>query len=296
MGEMMRGIFPVLQSPFGENDALDIESLRREVDFCVEMGSHGLVYPVLSSEFQFLTHEERRLGVEAVIDANRGRLPVVAGVAGASTAIAVDYARHAAGAGADAIIALPPYVSAASSDELVTYFRAIAAAADRPVFVQNNLPGMRSAFIARLVREIDNVGYVKEEAPPSAHNISGLFEALDGVAVGVFGGAGGRWMLSELERGASGFMPAAPVIEVYVQIWDAWQAGDSRKARNLFDRLLPFVNLAALLGVPVNKEVLVRRGVFATARMRQPGAVRLDEFDLREIDEVLARLQPLLRS
>ncbi len=295
MNDMMRGIFPVLQSPFREDDALDLESLRREVDFCVEMGSHGLVYPVLSSEFQFLTDEERRTGVEAVIDANRGRIPVVAGVAGASAAIAIDYARHAADMGADAVIALPPYVSTASKDEQFAYFRGIAVAADRPVFVQHNLPDMDSAFIARLVREIDNVGYVKEEAPPSAHNISGLFEALDGVDVGVFGGASGRWMLSELERGASGFMPATQVVEIYVQIWDAWQSGDSRKARDLLDRLMPLINLTALLGLTFNKEVLVRRGVFATARMRQPGAVKLDEFDLREIDEVLTRLEPLLR-
>ena len=290
----MRGIFPVLQSPFGEDDVLDIESLRRQVDFCADMGSHGLVYPVLSSEFQFLTDEERRVGIEAVIDANRGRIPVVAGVGGASAPIAVEYARHAADAGADAVIALPPYVSAAPRDELIAYFHAIAAAVDCPVFVQHNLPDMDSPFIARLVREIDNVSYVKEETPPSAHNISGLFEALDGGGVGVFGGASGRWMLSELERGASGFMPAVPVIEVYVQIWDAWQAGDSRKARELFDRLLPFVNLMTLLGLAVYKEVLVRRGVFVTARVRQPGAVRLDDFDLREIDEVLARLEPLL--
>ena len=116
MNDMMRGIFPVLQSPLREDDALDLDSLRREVDFCVEMGSHGLVYPVLSSEFQFLTDEERRSGVEAVIDANRGRIPVVAGVAGASAAIAIDYARHAADMGADAAIALPPYVSTASKD------------------------------------------------------------------------------------------------------------------------------------------------------------------------------------
>ena len=292
----MRGIFPVLQSPFSEDDALDIESLRREVDFCVDMGSHGLVYPVLSSEFQFLTEEERRVGVEAVIDANRGRIPVVAGVAGASTAIAVEYAGHAGGAGADAVIALPPYVSTGSRDELSAYFRAIAAAVDCPVFVQHNLPDMDSAFIARLVCEIDNLSYVKEETPPSAHNVSGLFEALKGVNVGVFGGASGRWMLSELERGATGFMPAVPVVEVYVQIWDAWQAGDSQRARDLFDRLLPFVNLMTLLGLAVYKEVLVRRGVFVTAWVRQPGAVRLDQFDLRELDEVLARLESLLRS
>lgn len=296
MNNMMRGIFPVLQSPFAKDDTLDIESLRSQVDFCVQRGSHGLVFPVLASEFQFLTDAERRAGVEAVVDANGGRVPVVAGVAGTSTAIAVEYARHAAGAGADAVIALPPYVSSASQDELVDYFRAIATAAERPVFVQNNPPGVPPASVARLIREIENVDYVKEEAPPSAHNISDILENLQGANVGVFGGASGRWMLSELERGASGFMPAAFTVEVYVDIWDAWQGGDSRRARDLFDRLMPLINLTGLLGISAYKELLVRRGVFATARMRQPGATRLDQFDVREIDEVLARLDPLLRK
>ena len=102
-------------------------------------------------------------------------------------------------------------------------------------------------------------------------------------------------MLSELRRGASGFMPATEMTDVHVQIWDAWHAGKAELARELFNRLLPLINLLGLLGLAACKEVLVRRGVFSSTATRIPGSIRLDDEDRRELDAVLADLQPLLR-
>ena len=88
-------------------------------------------------------------------------------------------------------------------------------------------------------------------------------------------------------------MPAAEAIDVHVQVWDAWQRGDRAGARRLFNQLLPLINLILILGLPLCKEVLVRRGVFTSAAMRTPGSGRLDDGDRRELDAVLADLQPL---
>ena len=114
--------------------------------------------------------------------------------------------------------------------------------------------------------------------------------------MGVFGGYYGRWMLSELARGATGFMPAADTVDVHVQVWEAWQRGDTASAREIFNRLLPLINLSVLLETALLKEVLVRRGVFASTRMRQPGALQLDDADHAELDAILENLQPLLRA
>ena len=78
-------------------------------------------------------------------------------------------------------------------------------------------------------------------------------------------------MLSEMRRGASGFMPAAEAIDVHVQIWDAYQAGDERRARDIFNLLLPQINLIMAVGLNVCKEILVRRGVIESARLRGEG-------------------------
>ena len=295
MSNHLRGIFPVLQTPLDAQGRLDIVSLQSQVAFCIAAGAHGLVYPVLGSEFQFLSDRERQQMVAVVLQAAQGRVPVVVGVAGPSAAVALEHAAHAAQIGASALIALPPYISAGSPEEVLDYYQAISQAAPLPIFVQNSAPGLAPAFLLRLLREVENVHYIKEEMPPSAHHVSAVVAAVGQESWGIFGGAFGRWMLSELRRGASGFMPAAEVTDVYVQIWDAFQAGDEAAARHIFNRLLPLINLLLLLGLPVCKEVLVRRGVFRAAGMRTPGSIALDADDQRELSIILDDLRPLFR-
>lgn len=295
MSEPLRGIFPVVLTPFAEDGSIDGEALAREVDFSVAAGTHGLVFPVLASEFQYLSDAERHAAVEVVVRQAGGRVPVVAGVAAPTPRAAAEHAAHAAGCGADAVIALPPYPEQPSRDEAEVYYRAIAEAAGRPAFIQHTHAGMDAAFIERLLGDIPHLEYVKEESDPSAHQISALVARCGTMSSGVFGGAHGRWMLSELRRGATGFMPATEMTDIHVQIWDAWQAGDRELARELFNRLLPLINLLGLLGLAACKEVLVRRGVFRSTASRIPGSTKLDAEDRHELDAILADLQPLLR-
>ncbi|MFC1525979.1 dihydrodipicolinate synthase family protein [Candidatus Latescibacterota bacterium] len=295
MAEILRGIFPVLQTAVRENGDVDPEGLEREVDFCARAGAHGVVFPVLGSEFQYLTETERQQLVEVVVKAADGRLPVVAGAAGTTQAHAVECARHAASVGADAVIALPPYLAGANREEIRAYYGAVSEAAQRPVFIQHSQAGMDPGFLSEMLNEMEWVQYVKEEQPPSAHNISGVLAGVGDQCRGVFGGGHSRWMMSELERGAAGFMPAAEATDVHVQIWDAWESGDRAAARALYNQLLPLINQILLLGLPLCKEILVRRGVFTSAAMRTPGSGQLDDGDRRELDAVLADLQPLFR-
>jgi 4-hydroxy-tetrahydrodipicolinate synthase len=296
MADNLTGIFPVLQTPFTASGEVDRDSLVRQVQFCASAGCHGVVYPVLGSEFQFLTTAERTQMVTEVVGAAAGRLPVVAGVAGASAPIAEEHARSAAAANVDAVIALPPYIAAASREEIVDYYTRVATAAAVPVFIQHSHAGMDAALLARLLREVEQIRYIKEEMHPSAHQISAVLAQVGSECSGVFGGAHGRWMLSELRRGASGFMPAVEAADVHVRIWETYQRGDEAGARRLFNALLPLINLTLILGLRVCKEVLVRRGVIATAAMRQPGCMHLDADDQAELDRILEDLAPLMPS
>jgi len=293
--QRLRGIFPVLQTPLDGRDRIDDEALACQVDFAVACGAHGVVYPVLGSEFQFLTDSERRRLVKLVVQQMAGRVPVVVGVAAPVAAAAAEYAAHAVEVGADAVVALPPYIASASREELFAYYATIAEAAQLPVMIQHSFAGLDSALLSRLLNEVEHVRYVKEEMAPSAHHISGVVAGAGEECWGVFGGALGRWMISEMRRGAVGFMPATEVTDVYVQIWDAFQGGDERAARAMFNRLLPEINLAGMLGMQVCKEVLVRRGIIPTARMREPGCVELDQEDHRELDRILEDIEPLFR-
>jgi len=295
MNERLQGIFPVLQTPLDAAGNLDTGSLEREVDFCIAAGAHGLVYPALGSEMQYLSDRERQQLVEVVLGAAAGRAPVVVAVSAPSAAIAAEHARHAAHAGAPALMALPPYITPGAPDEILGYYRAIAQAADLPIVVQNAAPGMAPALLVRLLNEIGQIRYIKEEASPSAHNISAVLGAVGERCHGIFGGAFGRWMLSELRRGARGFMPAAEVTDVYVQVWEAFERGDEARARAIFNLILPLINQLMLLGLRVSKAVLVRRGIFQSTQMRLTGAPDLDADDERELDAILNDLRPYFR-
>ncbi|MGH7911793.1 MAG: dihydrodipicolinate synthase family protein [Candidatus Dormibacteraceae bacterium] len=299
MSAAMRGVFAIPPTPFTAEGALDEPGLRRVVRFCLEARVHGIVTPVNASEFPFLTDAERNRVVEIACAEVAGAVPVVAGVAGTCAEHAVLFSRHARRAGAAAVIAMPPYVRTASRPEIRSYFEAIAGAAGLPVFIQNHQPPQGTplppAFVAELVREIPGVDYVKEECWPPGHQISAEL-ALGGADLrGVMGGIAGRYLLDEYRRGACGTMPACELADLHVELWELLERGETEAARDLFDAMLPLLNLEGMHGVVLYKHVLRRRGLIECAAVRQPGAWPLDEFDVAEIDTVLGRLRERFR-
>lgn len=288
----MRGVFTIPVTPFDRDGALDESQLRRCVEFCVHAGAHGLVAPVNASEFSSLTDAERMRVAAVVVETVGRRRPVVIGVSGTSARHAATFARDARRIGADAVIAMPPYVRKAAGEEIVEYFRAVAGAAELPVFIQNyqapvGTP-LNAAFLSRIVREVDGVEYVKEETLPAGHVITEVFRQAGPRLKGVMGGMAGRFLLDEHRRGICGTMPACEVTDVHVQLWDALEAGDDKRARAIYQRLLPLLTIEWLYGASVYKEVLRRRGVIRSTVTRDAGLHTLDEFDHRELDAILA--------
>ena len=293
-----RGIFAILETPFKPNDQMEREDLGREVDFCVRAGAHGLVWPQLAAEFYLLSEEERMRGAEIVIRAAAGRRPVVIGVQAPMKELAMRFARHAEEKGADAVIALPPYVGHAGLDTAADYYRSLARAVSLSIFIQNSGgawgPAMSTEFVIRLAREFPQLGYVKEEVDPVAHRLQEYVRS--GVMIGIFSGNAGRNLLNELPRGSSGTMPACEFVDVDAQVYELAVAGKMEEARQLFQKLLPMINLEETYGMPFAKAVLVRRGVFKTAKMRGHTGPELDQFDEQELEGWWKQLQPYLRA
>ncbi|MBI4279709.1 MAG: dihydrodipicolinate synthase family protein [Armatimonadetes bacterium] len=112
-----RGVFAVLVTPFTDDQSIDVESLRRQIRFCVACGVQAVVGPVVASEFFTLSDDERRLFYRVTVAELGSKIPYVAGVSGTSGPHAAELALAAAGAGADAILAMPPYVTAGNHRE-----------------------------------------------------------------------------------------------------------------------------------------------------------------------------------
>ncbi len=228
-----------------------------------------------------------------------GRIPVVIGVSGVSTAASVLYTQHAAQIGADAVIAMPPYVKHPPASEIPDFYAAVARAGHGlPVWIQNNLgpvgTAMSPELLCRLLREIPEVSFIKEESEHAPQVISKVRALAGDDLRGIMGGMGGRFVLEEYRRGSCGTMPASEVADAHVLVWNALERGAEDEARRLHTQLLPMLNYEALYTYAIYKEILVKRGVIASSHSRAPGAPVLDAENHREIDALLRDLEPML--
>lgn len=293
-----RGVYTIPCTPFTDTGELDEPSLRREVRFCLDCGAHGLVAPVNASEFYTLTDAERMRVVEVIAEENGGRAPFVVGCSGASAQHSAMLARHAAACGASAVMAMPPVIRKAAGEEIVAYYRAVAASTSLPVIIQDFIAPlgtpMAVELMARMVREIPNVPFLKEETATGPHVLSRLVELCGDQVKGIMGGQGGRHLFNEYARGACGTMPACHLTDLQVDVWNLLDGGNEGEARRLFDRMLPMLNFEAMYQVNAYKEVLRRRGVIATSVCRG-GPAPLDGYDHRELDVILGELEPFFR-
>lgn len=293
--EAWRGSFAIPMTPFDEHDRIDEDILRAEIEFCIQAGARGIVTPVMVSEFFYLSEEERRTMIRIPVEQAAGRVPVVANCAAVNTPLAVSYARYAEEVGADAVIAMPPYIHRPDWERIFAYYQAISDAVSVPVWIQNaGIAALSPDQIVTLCTEIERVSWVKEEVPPSTHSISALVKRNCPAIKGVMGGAGGRYMITEWARGSKGVVHACEICDVIQAIWDLLEAGQEDAARDLFERALPAIDLEGLMGMAFAKEIMVRRGIFKNHRMRLLSRP-LDEDDLREIDHVWERLGPYFR-
>lgn len=275
------GCIPILCTPFDAHDNVDASGLRAQIDWVLAEGASGVATLALASEGYKLTEQERDEVTALVVDHVAGRSPVVVSADGAGTAVAVDRAVRAARIGADALMVLPPYLVKPAPAALFDYYTRIGDAVDIPVMIQDapQLTGvsMAPSLWAQIRRASPNVCYVKAEGTPQGSTISAAIEQSDGL-LRVFCGWGGLGILDALERGAIGSMPAANFTRDFAGIHAAWDAGDRKRARDLLDAALPYSVWAMQSldhSVTSTKFELVRRGIFADDRLRQP-AVALD--------------------
>jgi 5-dehydro-4-deoxyglucarate dehydratase len=124
--------FPV--TAYGPDGSVDLDTYRTHVRRGVEAGAAAVFACCGTGEFHALTPEEFEACVRVAVEAAEGRVPVVAG-AGYGTALAVRYARLAEAAGADGLLAMPPYLVVAGQEGLLRHYREIAAATALPVIV-----------------------------------------------------------------------------------------------------------------------------------------------------------------
>jgi 2-keto-3-deoxy-L-arabinonate dehydratase len=278
-GEALHGCIPILVTPFAEDGSLDLESLEREIDWVLAEGASGVACVAIASEGYKLTETERDAVITTTVRRIGGRLPVVASADGPGEEPAIDRARRAAALGADALMVLPSYFVKPGPDALVSYYDRIAEASRLPIMLQDapQLTGvsMSPVLWSRMSDETPGLRYIKAEGTPQGPAISETLR-LCGDRLGVFCGWGGLSLLDALERGAAGNMPAPNFTRFFADVQRLWESGDRERAGQLFDRGVPFVmwSMQSIdYAVTAAKVELHRRGIIASARLRQPALV-----------------------
>ncbi len=135
---MFKGSLPALVTPFN-NGKVDIDALKKLVEWHIDQGSHGLVPVGTTGESPTLTHAEHDLVVETVVKAAAGRVPVIAGAGSNNTIETVRLVEAAKKAGADAALVVTPYYNKPTQAGLIAHFTA-AASCDLPIVIYN-IPG-----------------------------------------------------------------------------------------------------------------------------------------------------------
>ncbi len=289
----LRGIFPIMATPYTSSNQVDFEDLEKEVEFMTRCGVSGMVWPQNASEVLYLSREERRRGMKVLAKAIRGKSPaLVLGVQAATKEDAVEYAELAEELSPDAVIAMPP-TGAKSLEDFGDYYRTLGRISKRPFFIQTTggAPGVIPTvdFLIQLARELPNFGYVKEEQNP-------LYERVRALAAGrpairsVFTGPFDFYVM---RVGCDGIMPGPVYADVDVEIWDLYHSGQEAKAREIFSKRLLMVN--AEQNIPgIRPYIMNKRGVFKTACSRRENP-KLTADAIREIDFEFEGLKPYFK-
>lgn len=238
---MFKGSLPALVTPFTPDGELDLDTLKKLVDWHVDQGSHGLVPVGTTGESPTLTHDEHRLVIEEVVRAVDGRIPVIAGAGSNSTREGIGLIRHAAEVGADAALVVTPYYNKPTQAGLIAHYTALAEASDLPIIIYN-IPGrsvvdMMPETMGELAKlptivgvkdatgKLERVSQQRITCGPDFVQLSGE----DGTALG-FNAHGGVGCISVTAN-------VAP--RLCAEFQNATLAGDYAKALEYQDRLMP---------------------------------------------------------
>lgn len=139
MIERVKGSIPALVTPF-KNGELDLDTLKKLVEWHIEQGSTGLVPVGTTGESPTLSHEEHERVVEEAVKAAAGRVPVIAGAGSNNTAEGIRLIRHAERVGADAALVVTPYYNKPTQAGLIAHFTALHDCCNLPIIIYN-IPG-----------------------------------------------------------------------------------------------------------------------------------------------------------
>lgn len=296
------GVFIIAATPFDDTGAIDYDSTDRMVDFYLETGVSGMTILGIMGEAPKMAGDEAQSFASHVIKRVNGRVPVVVGVSAAGLDNMARLSATVMDAGAGGVM-VAPQPGMATETKLKGYMAQVCAALkDTPICFQDypQTTGVQVSVESILSLTVDHpqIVMLKHEDWPGLTKLSRVRAETDTADVprlSILTGNSALFLAQEMQRGADGAMTGFAYPEMLVQVVARHKAGDVDGAEDLFDAYLPMVRYEQQLGLglAIRKEVLRRRGVIASNKVRAPGPA-LTARDHEELTRLMARLEKRL--
>lgn len=299
----LKGICPIIATPFTSTGEVDYDSLQNEIGFMAEHGCHGVTLFGIAGEYYKLSDEEALKMVRITVDTCRKKgIPSIVSVTTHATELAVRRAQLFQDMGADALMLLPPFFMKPGAAAISEHMKAVCNAVSIPVVLQyapeQTGVTIDPSALAKIGMECATDIYYKIECKPAGPYTSKILDAI-GHDQKVFIGNAGYQFIELFDRGAIGAMPGGSMFDLYLDIYDAYESGDRARAMDLHGRvLLPILNHIRQnveMIISYEKTIMARRGIIATDYCRLPTFARDAALDAL-FDEFLELTKPYLRA
>jgi 4-hydroxy-tetrahydrodipicolinate synthase len=292
---MFAGVVPILATPYHDDESLDLGSWQRLLEFMVNLRVDGVTILGVLGESNRLNDEERQTLIETAVAVAGGRTPIIVGTSAAGTRTAAYLSRMAEDLGADAVMVAPAKEPVPNDDRIVELYQQIAERLSIPIVLQDHPAStevhMPAGLIARILRSVPSIGCVKEEAVPTAPKIRQLRDVFTDRDIPILSGLGALYAPFDLEAGSDGFNTGFAFPEVLQALVAAARDGDWLRAHHIYSRFAALIVFEQQPGVAIRKELLRRRGLLVSARVRHPGATA-SGIQSQQLDALLARTLP----
>lgn len=244
-----QGVLPAIITPMTPEGTLNEAAFREVMEFNIQAGVHGFWVAGGTGESIFLDDDENKRIAEIAADQSRGRIANIMHVGAPTTARAAKLAEHAAKAGVEAICCVPPFFYKPSDEAIVEHYRIVADTANLPFFVYNLPQATGTEITLDLMKKIQDrvpqLTGLKHSAPTFA-NVREFVQM--GLACLIGNGA---LMLPALMVGAPGCVDGPPNMapELWVEIWQAFQAGDINRAQEAQEHATEVTNVVRQYGL-----------------------------------------------
>ncbi len=273
--KLVRGSIAPVVTPFHPDGSLDLEGLKRLIEYQLENGSHGISVQGSTGEPSTLSAEEREAVIRTAASAVADRVPFLPGSGSTHLDETLRLTAFAADAGADTVLLITPYYSRPTQDGLYSWFSRIASEfPDLPMIIYNvpvrTAVDIAPATLGRLRRGHDNIVGVKETTKDFEHASHVLFEC--GTDFLVFSGIE-LLCLPMLAIGGAGHVSAVANVapRQVAEIYDKFAAGDLEGARELHFEIHPLVDMVFFETNPGPiKWAMERLGLLESGFVRPP--------------------------